>query len=83
LATTSVELYDHLRHAVEEDNGARAVLAPLDTNPDGVLLREAQNQKRKATSPTPQDEELDQESATWKPYINMWKKKKGENASDG
>jgi hypothetical protein len=36
-----------------------AVLAPLDTNQDGVLLREAQSQKRKATSPTPQDEELD------------------------
>jgi hypothetical protein len=39
----------------------RDVLAPLDTNQDGVLLREARNQKRKATSPTPQDEELDQE----------------------
>jgi hypothetical protein len=33
----------------------------LDTNQDGILLREAQSQKRKATSPTPQDEELDQE----------------------
>jgi hypothetical protein len=38
-----------------------AVLAPLDTNQDGILLREARSQKRKATSPTPQDEELDQE----------------------
>jgi hypothetical protein len=38
-----------------------AVLAPLDTNQDGILLREARNQKRKASSPTPQDEELDQE----------------------
>jgi hypothetical protein len=37
------------------------VLAPLDTNQDGILLREARNQKRKAASPTPQDEELDQE----------------------
>jgi hypothetical protein len=37
------------------------VLAPLDTNQDGILLREAQSQKRKATSPTQQDEELDQE----------------------
>jgi hypothetical protein len=39
----------------------RVVLAPLDTNQDGLLLREARSKKRKATSPTPQDEELDQE----------------------
>jgi hypothetical protein len=37
-----------------------AVLAPMDTNQDGLLLREARSQKRKATSPTPY-EELDQE----------------------
>jgi hypothetical protein len=37
------------------------VLTPLDTNQDGILLREAQSQKRKAISPTPQDEDLDQE----------------------
>jgi serine/threonine-protein kinase RIO1 len=37
------------------------VLAPLDTNQDGILLREAHGQKRKDASPTPQDEELDQE----------------------
>jgi hypothetical protein len=39
---------------------AGAVLAALDTNQDGILLREAQSQKRKAASPAPQDEELDQ-----------------------
>jgi hypothetical protein len=38
-----------------------AVLAPLDTNQDEILLRDARSQKRKATTPTPQDEELDQE----------------------
>jgi hypothetical protein len=38
-----------------------AFLAPLDTNQDGILLREARSQKSKATIPTPQDEELDQE----------------------
>jgi hypothetical protein len=38
-----------------------ATLAPLDTNQDGLLLREAQSHKRKAISPTPQEEELDQE----------------------
>jgi hypothetical protein len=38
-----------------------AALALLDTNQDGLLLREDQSQKRKAISPTPQEEELDQE----------------------
>jgi hypothetical protein len=38
-----------------------AALAPLDINQEGLSLREVQNQKRKATSPTPQEEELDQE----------------------
>ena len=39
----------------------RVALALLDTNQDGLLLREARSQKRKAISRTPQDEELDQE----------------------
>jgi hypothetical protein len=37
------------------------VLAPLDTNQDRILLREARSQERKAVSPTPQNVELDQE----------------------
>jgi hypothetical protein len=36
-----------------------AALQPLDTNQE--TLCEARSQKRKATSPTPQEEELDQE----------------------
>jgi hypothetical protein len=36
-----------------------AALQPLDTNQE--TLREARSQKRKATSPTSQEEELDQE----------------------
>jgi hypothetical protein len=36
-----------------------AARQPLDTNQE--TLREARSQKRKATSPTPQEEELDQE----------------------
>jgi DNA repair exonuclease SbcCD ATPase subunit len=36
-----------------------AALRPLDVNQE--TLREARSQKRKATSPTPQEEELDQE----------------------
>jgi hypothetical protein len=38
-----------------------AALAPLDINQEGRSLKEARNQKRKATSPTPQEEELNQE----------------------
>jgi hypothetical protein len=38
-----------------------AALQPLDINQEGLSLREARNQKRKTTSPTPQKEELDQE----------------------
>jgi hypothetical protein len=38
-----------------------ATLQPLDTNQETLSLREARSQKRKATSPTPQEGELDQE----------------------
>jgi hypothetical protein len=40
-------------------SGLGAALQPLDVNQE--TLREAKTQKRKATSPTPQNEELDQE----------------------
>jgi hypothetical protein len=36
-------------------------LQPLDPNQETLSLREARSQKRKATSPTLQKEELDQE----------------------
>ena len=36
-------------------------LQPLDPNQETLSLREARSQKRKATSPTPQEDELDQE----------------------
>jgi hypothetical protein len=38
-----------------------ATFQPLDTNQETLSLREARSQKRKATRPTPQEEELDQE----------------------
>jgi hypothetical protein len=38
-----------------------ATLQPLDPNQDVVSLRETRSQKRKATSPTPQEDDLDQE----------------------
>jgi hypothetical protein len=64
------ELDDHLRQVnsaitfvmpLKKTTVPGAILAPLYTNQDGILLREARSQKRKATSPTPQDKELDQE----------------------
>jgi hypothetical protein len=38
-----------------------AALAPLDTNQEGLPLREARNYKRKAINPRLEEEELDQE----------------------
>jgi hypothetical protein len=38
-----------------------AALQPLDPNQETLSLREARSQKRKATSPTPQEDELDQD----------------------
>jgi hypothetical protein len=38
-----------------------AALQPLDPNQETLSLREAQSQKRKAISPTPPEDELDQE----------------------
>jgi hypothetical protein len=56
---------DHLRQVVtfvmppKKSSGLGAALQPLDVNQE--TLHEAKSQKRKATSPTPQEEELDQE----------------------
>jgi hypothetical protein len=58
---------DHLRQAFtfvmlpKKTTVPEAALQPLDTNQETLSLREARSQKRKATSPTPQEEELDQE----------------------
>jgi hypothetical protein len=60
-----VNSLDHLRQALivvmppKKSSGTGAALQPLDVNQD--TLREARSQKRKATSPIPQEEELDQE----------------------
>jgi hypothetical protein len=43
----------------KKTTGPEAALQPLDVNQE--TLHEARSQKRKATSPTPQEEELDQE----------------------
>jgi hypothetical protein len=58
---------DHLRQAStfvmppKKTTAPGAALQPLDTNHETLSLREARSQKTKATSPTPQEEELDQE----------------------
>jgi DNA repair exonuclease SbcCD ATPase subunit len=60
-----VNPFDHLRQALtfvmppKKTSGSGAALQPLDANQE--TLREARSQKRKATSLTPQEEELDQE----------------------
>jgi hypothetical protein len=51
----------HLHHAAEEDNSSRGCHAATGHKPGDTLPTEARSQKRKATSPTPQEEELDQE----------------------
>jgi hypothetical protein len=50
-----------LCHAAEEGNSARGCPAATGHQPRVLSLREARSQKRKATSPTPQEEELVQE----------------------
>jgi hypothetical protein len=57
--------FNHLRQVVtfvmppKKGSALGAALQPLNINQE--TLREARSQKRKATSPTPQEEELDQE----------------------
>jgi hypothetical protein len=60
-----VNSFNHLRQDVtfvmppKKSSALGAALQPLDVNQE--TLREARSQKRKSTSPTPQEEELDQE----------------------
>jgi hypothetical protein len=66
--TSGEPFFDHLRQALtfvmppKKVSAPRAAaLQPLDPNQETLSLREARSQKRKATSPTLQEEELDQE----------------------
>ena len=63
MPTSGEPIYNHklLRHATKKTTVPGPMLAPLDPNQDGILLKETRSQKRKATSPTPQDDELDHE----------------------
>jgi biotin-(acetyl-CoA carboxylase) ligase len=75
-----VNSFEHLRQAVtfvvppKKASGIGAALQPLDVNQD--TLREAQSQKRKATSPTPREEELDQEIRDLKAIYQQVQRKK-------
>jgi hypothetical protein len=53
-----------------------AALQPLDPNQETLSLREARSQKRKATSPTPQEDELDQEIRNMEMLHQQVQKKK-------
>ena len=53
-----------------------AIMQPLDPNQETLSLREARSQKRKATSPTPQEDELDQEIRNMEMLHQQVQKKK-------
>jgi hypothetical protein len=63
----------------KKSSGLGAALQPLDVNQD--TLREARSQKRNATSPTPQEEELDQEIRDLEAIHQQAQRKKGKDAS--
>jgi hypothetical protein len=54
----------------------KAALQPLDPNQETLSLREARSQKRKATSPTPQEDELEQEIRNMEMLHQQVQKKK-------
>jgi hypothetical protein len=53
-----------------------AALQPLDSNQETLSLREARSKKRKATSPTPQEDQLDQEIRNMEMLHQQVQKKK-------
>src|SRR6187455_1111074 len=53
-----------------------AALQPLDPNQETLSLREARSQKRKATSPTPHEDKLDQEIRNMEMLHRQVQKKK-------
>jgi hypothetical protein len=61
-----------------------AALQPLDPNQETLSLREARSQKRKATSPTPQEDKLDQEIRNMEMLHQQvqWKKEKMARLAD-
>jgi hypothetical protein len=72
---------NHLQHATEEGSSAKDCPCTVGHQQEGLPLREAQNQKRKAISPTPQEEQLDQEFRDLEAIHQQVERKKEENAS--
>jgi hypothetical protein len=60
LRSTHFHNYNKLRHGTKEVAAASSVLTSLDINQGEEALWEARYQKRKAVSPTQQEEALDQ-----------------------
>jgi hypothetical protein len=58
-----------------------AALQPLDPNQETLSLREARSQKRKATSPILQEDELDQEIRNME-MLHQQVQRKKENVGD-
>jgi hypothetical protein len=58
-----------------------AALQPLDPNQETLSLREARSQKRKATSPTPQEDDLDQEIKKYGDASSTSAKEEGKDGS--
>jgi hypothetical protein len=89
LASTSGELFrppsasTDLRHAAEESFSTRdRCIVATGPNQETFSLREARSQKRKATSPTLQEEELDQEIRDME-IIEASTKEEGEDVAAG
>jgi hypothetical protein len=81
--TSSESFFDHLQQALtfvmppkKASAIGAATLQMLDPNQETLSIREAQSQKRKATSPTPQEDELDQEIRNMEMLHQQVQKKK-------
>jgi hypothetical protein len=59
---------------MKKTTGPGAVLAPLDTNQNRILLREARSRKRKAASPAHKMRSWIKRTTTLKPYTKKWRK---------
>jgi hypothetical protein len=82
--------FDHLRQALtfimppkKASAPGAAALQPLDPNQETLSFREARSQKRKATSPTLQEEELDQEIRDIEIIHKTSTKEEGEDGAAG
>jgi hypothetical protein len=73
-----------LRHAAKESFSNKVAALQPDQNQETLSLWEARSQKRKATSPTPQEDDLDQEIRNMEMLHQQvqWKKEKMARLAD-